>query len=94
MAGGTLTINVPNVTNQGTMQATAGGTLAFNGSIAVNGNGILTDQASASISVSGNLVGDTRNVDRFVLSGAVQFNGSGRVALPQLLEAMSQDLRG
>jgi hypothetical protein len=88
-AGGTL--KVSNLTNQGTLQATAG-SLAFNGPTRFDGLIKLSELPSATISWSGDLLGNTHSADSFNPQGTLLLNGAGTAISPQLLEAMSADL--
>ena len=92
MAGGTITISPSSFTNQGTLHATGGGNLFINSSVSINDPGFLANSTGTTLSVSGNLTGDTRDLSLYRPSGILLFSGSGTSTSPQILEAMSQDL--
>jgi len=92
VAGKTLTVSPSVVTNQGTMQALGGATLDWNGSATFDGANLLSSQLGGTISMGGNLLGNTVDGVHFSPSGATRLDGHGTAASPQLLETMSQDL--
>ena len=81
---GNLTVSGQTV-NTGTLEASSGATLNIDGPFTTDGSGILVGQASGTITISGNLLGNTQNADQYAPLATVQFNGSGSVASPQLL---------
>jgi RHS repeat-associated protein len=87
---GTITINPGTFTNQGTLSA-IGGTLAIASSLATNGLGRLASTAGSTITVSGNLLGNTQDASLYTPQGTLLFNGSGTAVAPQLLEVMGRD---
>jgi type VI protein secretion system component Hcp len=91
--GGSLIVAGP-VTDTGTLQSLAGGSLTLQGAAAINQSGILAGQSGASITVAGNLLGSTANASGYGPQATVTLAGSGTSAAPQLLEAMSNDLGG
>jgi hypothetical protein len=90
IAGATLAINTSAFTNEGTLNPLSGGVFDFNGSFSIADPGILTGISSGRITVTGNLLGDTRNAAQFAPQAEVRFDGTA--ANPQHLEAMSNDL--
>jgi hypothetical protein len=87
-AGGTgqSSIQVP-FSNTGLVQVQSG-TLLVAGALPLDGQAALAGSVSGTLSVAGDMVGDTTDSGLFAPQGTVLLNGSG----PQLLEAMSQDL--
>ncbi len=75
--------------NRGTPQVDA--SLTINGSMTVDGSGILTGHPLSTFAVDGNLLGDTLNADRYAPLNTVRLDGSGTAAAPQLLEVMGRD---
>ena len=80
--GGVITLAGP-VPNSGTEQsytaitATNGGTVNIPESLQVNGSAIVTVSPSSSLTVGGNLLGNTQNPKRFsTLQGTVTLNGT------------------
>jgi RHS repeat-associated protein len=68
------------------------GTLAVQGSLPINGEGVLsTGQPFGTLTVGGDLSGTTQNAQLFAPLPTVTFNGSGSASNPQYLEVMSQD---
>ena len=91
-AGQTIAVNSNGTfTNQGTLSAT-GGTLVVDSSVAVNGSGLLASTAGNTISVIGNLLGNTQDASLYTPQGTLLLNGSGTAANPQLLEVMGRDV--
>ena len=78
--------------NQGLLSAVNGSTLNIDGALTISGQGRLTGQASGTIAISGNLLGDTQNADPYAVAAQVVFDGSGSTESPQLLEVMSRDV--
>jgi RHS repeat-associated protein len=78
-------------TDRGAIEAT-GGMLFISSSMAINKTGDIISNPTAAITVSGNLLGNTTNVSSCNPQGMLTLNGSGTAGVPQLLEAMSQDL--
>jgi RHS repeat-associated protein len=89
--GGTITIESYPVVNQGNIQ-TAGGLVILNGTVEINDPGRLTTHSSDLITVSGSLLGNTRDAAYYSPLGTLELNGSGTANNPQLIEAMSQDV--
>ncbi|MBI1915416.1 MAG: hypothetical protein HYS12_11870 [Planctomycetes bacterium] len=87
---GTLTLAGP-VQNDGTLAATAGA-LKVNGPLTIDGAGVLASWSSATVTVGGQLLGSTRNADRYDPQGMVRLDGPGTATQPQLLEVMGRDL--
>jgi len=92
IAGATLAINTSAFTNEGTLNPLVNGVFDFNGSFSIADPGILTGVSSGRITVTGNLLGNTRNAAQFAPQAEVRFDGTGTAANPQHLEAMSEDL--
>ncbi len=78
--------------DQGSLTATDGATLSINSSVEVNGEGVLTLDATGTLNLRGNLLGNTTNADQYDPMGTIMFDGSGGSSSPQLLEAMSDNL--
>jgi hypothetical protein len=91
IAGGTIAIGTGMLTNEGTLEATAG-TLAMYTSAAINNSGKIVSSPTAAITIYGNLLGDTSNSSLYNPQGTLTLNGSGTDAAPQLLEVMGRDL--
>ena len=92
MPGGTLTINLTSLVNQGSLGAAGDGVLVVSCPLAVNDPGVVTSTASSTIQLQRSLTGNTRAIALSTLEGATILNGPGTAASPQWLEAMSQDL--
>ncbi|MBI2875410.1 MAG: cadherin-like domain-containing protein [Candidatus Tectomicrobia bacterium] len=80
------------LTNTGTVGAVNGATLRVNGPFTVDNLGQIVGRASGVVSVRENMLGDTRNADRYAPLSEVRFDGSGTVVSPQLMEVMGKDL--
>jgi PKD repeat protein len=91
-AGQRLTVNVPTLTNQGSLEARDWASIDLNGSANFSSMSRLVSHLSSTISVSGDLLGDTRNADQYMPLGTTRLDGSGTATSPQLLEVMSRDL--
>ncbi len=74
------------------LTASNGGTINIPESLQINGSAIVTVSPSSSLTVGGNLLGNTQNPALFNPQGTVTLNGAGTAAAPELLEAMSADL--
>lgn len=92
-AGGTIILRADNGFTATGLKASGGGTLNLTGTFALQGSAFLESLPGGTISVSGDLVGGTRDADLFKPLGQVLMNGNGTAAAPQRLEVMSQDLR-
>ncbi len=93
--GNTITIGGPSYSPllvAGILSATNGGSISCPESLNVNGSGTQIVSAISSLTVSGNLLGSTKNSALFNPQGVVTLNGSGNSGAPQLFEVMSQDL--
>ena len=93
IAGGTIILRADNGFTATGLKASGGGTLNLTGTFALQGSAFLESLPGGTISVSGDLVGGTRDADLFKPLGQVLMNGNGTAAAPQRLEVMSQDLR-
>ena len=91
LAGGTINVDSSNFLNQGALQA-LGGILAVSSSITLNGTANLNSDSGGTITVGGNLTGNTQQPSLFTPAGTLVMNGSGTASSPQLLEVMSEDL--
>ena len=95
-AGGTVSIGNGGITNtiQSFVSITAsnGATIKIPESLQISGLSIMTVSPSSSLTVGGNLLGNTQNPVLFNPQGTVTLNGAGTAAAPELLEAMSADL--
>src|SRR5262249_43556491 len=91
-AAGTLKVAADTFTNTGILGASGSGNLTLAKSVAIDQSGILYGQPETTITAQGNLVGSTRNADRYATQGIVTLAGSGTAAARQLLEAMSNDV--
>ncbi len=58
----------------------------------VNDPGYLSTDRTASVNISGSLLGNTHNASQYQMTGTLQFDGSGTASSPQLFEAMSADM--
>jgi RHS repeat-associated protein len=90
-AGTTQVLNVT-FSNSGSVEVRSGTVSFADGSLELDGSARLAVQPGVSVTVGGNLIGNTRNRDQFDALGPVLLNGMGMAATPQLLEVMSQDL--
>ncbi len=90
--GGTLALESPVCTNLGTLEARVGGLLEVNTSPQFNDPSVLSIQVGGIARLSGNLLGATRNADRYVPTGPLVLDGGGSASAPQLFEVMGQDL--
>ena len=95
IAGGTSTVSVGTLLDQGNLGVQSTGTLNIQGGLTVNSPGILTTAVGSIVAISGNLLGNTTNADAYSWQGTASFDsGTGTASPPQLLEAMSADLGG
>ena len=93
ITGGTSTVPVGTLLDQGNLGVQSTGTLNIEGGLSVNSSGILTTAPGSTIEISGNLLGNTQNADAYSGRGRRSFDsGTGTANPPQLLEAMSADL--
>ncbi len=88
--GGTLDID-GTLTNTGLINADSG-TIAIAGGVSMNASAQLNTAVGSSLSLTGNLLGNTTNAAGFTPSGTTLLDGSGSANSPQLLEVMSEDL--
>ena len=91
-SGCTITITETNFTNVGELVAANGGVIDINSTVTVNDPGILAGMVSGTITIAGNLLGNTRNANQYAPLSEVRFDGAGSNAAPQLLEVMGRDL--
>ncbi len=95
IAGGTSTVSVGTLLDQGNLGVQSTGTLNIQGGLTVNSPGVLTTAVGSVVAISGNLLGNTTNADAYSWQGSASFDsGAGTASPPQLLEAMSADLGG
>ncbi len=95
IAGGTSTVSVGTLLDQGNLGVESTGTLNIQGGLTVSSPGILTTAVGSVVAISGNLLGNTTNADAYSWQGSASFDsGTGTTSPPQLLEAMSADLGG
>ena len=81
------------LTSSSTITVGAGSSLSINtGPLTLNDPGILDVQPGGTFSVSGGLIGGTRDSSLYQPLGTVQLNGSGTSSAPQQFEVMGQDL--
>jgi hypothetical protein len=59
--------------------------------VTVNDLGRLAGMVSGTITIAGNLLGNTRNADQYAPLSEVRFDGAGSNAAPQLLEVVVQN---
>jgi hypothetical protein len=78
--------------NQGSILLDNGASIDLNGSVILDGMNFLTSQPSATINISGDLLGGTLNANQYVPQGTTCLDGSGNATSPQLLELMGKDL--
>jgi hypothetical protein len=90
LSSGGLVVN--NLQNSGEVRALTGGVIDINSSLELDNQSTFLSQLSTTVRVSGHLLGNVADPQRFSADGKTAFDGSGTVALPQLLEVMSQDL--
>src|SRR5262249_43468285 len=72
--------------------ASNGGTLDINTPLTVTGQATLASQSTSTISVAGDLLGDTGNATAFGPLGKVLLDGTGTATSPRLLEVMASDM--
>jgi RHS repeat-associated protein len=77
--------------NSGVIEVVSSG-LNVSGSISTDGLGAIIGNPGSTLTVKGNMVGGTRNADRFNLQPRLVLNGPGNAGAPQFLETMGQDL--
>jgi RHS repeat-associated protein len=82
----------PTLGGSGTVIVNSGTLAIDSGSPEFDGSQVLVVAPSAHLSIGGDLAGSTQNADQFAPGGSVLFDGQGTAAVPQLLEAMSNDL--
>ncbi|QKS29606.1 MAG: tandem-95 repeat protein [Candidatus Accumulibacter similis] len=92
LSGNSLAINTSDFINAGVLNPEAGGIFDFNGSFRVDDLGILTGVTAGTVNISGDLLGATRNADRYAPQAVVRFDGAGTAASPQQLEVMGREL--
>ena len=93
VTGGTTTIQVGTLDDQGDLSVQNGATLNLAGWIIGQRLRDFDHLAGQHDEISGNLLGNTQNADDFVPQGTVQLDsGLGTTKPPQQLEAMSADL--
>ncbi|MCB1966271.1 MAG: RHS repeat protein, partial [Candidatus Accumulibacter sp.] len=92
LPGSELAINTSDFTNAGVLSPVAGGVFDINGSFRVDELGVLTGVGGGTFAISGDLLGDTRNADRYVPEAVVRFDGLGTSTDPQRLEVMGRDV--
>ena len=81
VTSGTTTFDV--AFNDSGNLAVQSGTLALeSGSVIVNGSGLLSCDPGATITLGGNLLGNTQDADLFNPQGTVLLSGSGTSAAP------------
>ncbi len=91
-AGGILRIGGQSLVNTGTLEAGHGATLDIDTAVSIDGQGRLASgQPTGTISLAGNLLGNTQNAAGFGPLSTVRLDGTGVAAMPQLLEAMGRD---
>ena len=69
-------------TDDGVLNVQSGAMMLSNGSLEIDGSGVLVVSPSASFTVGGNLMGDTQNADAFAPQGNVLFDGPGTASAP------------
>jgi hypothetical protein len=92
LTGVTLAVNTSAFINQGVLNALASGVFDINGSFRVDGLGILSGVTGGAFTISGDLLGNTRNADQYAPQAVVRFDGAGTPAAPQQLEVMGRDV--
>ena len=91
--GGTLSSVGGSLSNTGIIEANDTATVSLNNSsVTIDSPGILIVQPSASIKVTGSILGKTTDTSVFEPSGTVSLSGAGTSAIPQFFEVMGQDL--
>lgn len=88
--GGVL--NVPLMPSTiGNIIALSGGTVNIPNTVYFNGLNLLSSQPGGTVKISGNVLGNTKNLGQFTPLDALILNGTGTATSPQLLEVMWQD---
>jgi YD repeat-containing protein len=91
IAEASLAIDSSDFTNEGVLSPQTMGVLDFNGSLRVDQFGILTGTTGGTFTISGNLLGDTRNADLYAPQALLVFDGAAAADSPQQLEVMGRD---
>jgi len=90
---GTTTINTGALLDHGTLSVQSNAILNIQGGLTINGQGGLSIAPTSTVTVSGNLLGNTTDSAAFSPQGTVILDSAaGTTNPPQLFEAMSQDL--
>ena len=87
--GASISVTTGTLVEQGSLTIPDRAAVTLNGSLEVNGSGVLVLTPAAALNISGNLTGSTTNADRFTPLGTVLFDNTSAA---QQLEAMSADL--
>ena len=78
------------LTDDGVLDVQSGTTKLSTGPLEVDGSGVLVVSPIASLTVGGNLVGNSQNADALAPQGSVLLNGSGTSAAPQLSKSSAR----
>jgi YD repeat-containing protein len=92
ISGASLPINGGNFINHGVLSLQTGGIFDFNGLLRVDELGILTGVTAGTFNISGDLLGATRNADRYAPQALVRFDGDDAAPSLQQLEVMGREL--
>ncbi len=87
--GASITVTTGTLVEQGSLVIPDNAKVTLNGSLEVDGSGVLELTPAATLNISGDLIGNTTNADRFTPIGTVVFDNTTEA---QQLEAMSADL--
>ncbi len=79
-------------TSYSAINAGNGSSITIGESLEIDSSAIVTVSANSSLTIDGNLLGNTQNPALFNPQGTVTLNGAGTSTSPELLEAMSADL--
>ncbi len=87
VANGTMTVNVQGFADQGSISVSAGATLNVSTSATFGDSNALLMQEGGTLQLGGDLLGNTRNVDKWLPDGTLSFASGAHQ-----MEAMSLDL--
>jgi RHS repeat-associated protein len=93
VGGGTVLVS-SSLTSTGIVRAEGGGKTVFNGSLSIDNSGSLSTDPSGTVSIKGDLLGNTTNVAEYHNEGTVQLDGWADATAPHLFEVMAGDLGG
>ena len=78
--------------NEGTLRVANASVLDWNGTATFEGTSRLVSQPGGTVSITGDLLGNTVRADLYAPQGTTRLDGTGTAAAPQLLEVMGADV--